>query len=140
MLLIYTIIIINQDNLEVEMSRVVHFEIPADDPERLIKFLESAFGWKVEKWDGPMEYWLIMTGDENEPGIDGGLGRRATPETGTEITLDVKDLDQTLESVEANGGSVVRPRQAVPGVGWMAYVKDTEGTIFGLMEADQSAA
>lgn len=58
------------------MSRVVHFEIPADDPERSIKFYETVFGWTIEKWDGPIEYWLIITGDEDKPGIDGGLAHR----------------------------------------------------------------
>jgi predicted enzyme related to lactoylglutathione lyase len=122
------------------MSRVVHFEIPADDPERSIKFFESVFGWKIEKWDGPIEYWLIMTGKESEPGIDGGLGRRESPETGVEVTIDVTDLDQVLAAVEKNGGTITRPRMAVPGVGWMAYITDTEGNIFGLMESDPSAA
>lgn len=122
------------------MSRVIHFEIPADDPERSIKFYESVFGWTIEKWDGPIEYWLIMTGDENEPGIDGALARREDPETGVENTIDVKDLDQTLLEVEANGGKIIRPRMAVPGVGWMAYFKDTEGNTFGLMESDETAA
>jgi predicted enzyme related to lactoylglutathione lyase len=122
------------------MSRVVHFEIPADDPERSIKFYETVFGWTFEKWDGPIEYWLIMTGNEEEPGIDGGLARREDPETGIENTIDVKNLDQTLADVKANGGTITRPRMAVPGVGWMAYIKDTEGNTFGLMESDENAA
>lgn len=122
------------------MSRVIHFEIPADDPERSIKFYETVFGWTIEKWDGPIEYWLIMTGDESEPGIDGGLARRENPETGVENMISVKDLDQTLSKVEAHGGTVIRPRMAVPGVGWMAYIKDTEGNTFGLMESDEKAA
>ncbi len=118
------------------MSRVVHFEIPADDPERSIKFFETVFGWNFEKWDGPIEYWLVMTGPEDQPGIDGGLARRTDPKTGVENTIDVKDLKQSLAKVEANGGQVIRPKMAVPGVGWMAYIKDTEGNIFGLMESD----
>ncbi|NQS91290.1 MAG: VOC family protein [Chloroflexi bacterium] len=122
------------------MSRVVHFEIPADDPERSISFYEKVFGWRFEKWDGPVEYWLIMTGPENEPGIDGGLARRNELDVGVENTIDVKNLDESLLSVEANGGKVIRPKMAVPGVGWMAYIKDTEGNIFGLMESDQEAA
>jgi predicted enzyme related to lactoylglutathione lyase len=122
------------------MSRVIHFEIPADDPERSIRFFEKTFGWTIEKWDGPMEYWLVMTGDEDQPGIDGGLGRRSDPEAGVEMTIDVEDLDQALLAVEANGGEVIRPRMAVPGVGWMAYIKDTEGNAFGLMESDDQAA
>jgi len=122
------------------MSRIVHFEIPADDPERAIKFYEKVFDWQIEKWDGPIEYWLIMTGEEDKPGIDGGLARREDPTTGVENTIDVKDLDASLANVKTNGGKVIRPRIAVPGVGWMAYIKDTEGNVFGLMESDLEAA
>ncbi len=122
------------------MSRIVHFEIPADDPERAIKFYEKVFDWQIEKWDGPIEYWLIMTGEEDKPGIDGGLARREDPTTGVENTIDVKDLDASLANVKANGGKVIRPRMAVPGVGWMAYIKDTEGNVFGLMESNLEAA
>ena len=58
------------------MPRVVHFDISVDDPERAIKFYTEVFGWKVQKWEGPMDYWLITTGDPGEPGIDGGLAKR----------------------------------------------------------------
>ena len=122
------------------MSRVVHFEIPADDPKRAIKFYEKVFDWQFEKWDGPVEYWLIMTGEEDKPGIDGGLARREDPTTNVENTIDVKDLDASLAIVKNHGGEVIRPKMAVPGVGWMAYIKDTEGNIFGLMQSDEKAA
>ena len=58
------------------MPRVIHFEIHAEQPERAVRFLESVFGWTFNKWPGPMDYWLIKTGDEGERGIDGGLLRR----------------------------------------------------------------
>ena len=122
------------------MSRVTHFEIPADNPERAIEFYEKVFGWKIEIWDGPIEYWLITTGPEDEPGIDGGLARREDPDTVVENTIDVKDLDQSIKEVEANGGTILRPKMAVPGVGWMAYFLDTEGNTFGMMETDPKAA
>jgi predicted enzyme related to lactoylglutathione lyase len=122
------------------MSRVVHFEIPADDPERAIQFYESVFGWRIEKWEGPIEYWLIMTGPEDQPGIDGGLALREDPATTLENFIDTKDLDASLKAVTAQGGVVTRPKMAVPGVGWLAYIKDTEGNIFGLMQSDQDAA
>ena len=122
------------------MSRVTHFEIPADDPERAIKFYETVFGWTIEKWDGPIEYWMVMTGPEDQPGIDGGLARREDPATGVENMIDVKNLDQSIVDVEANGGTIFRPRMAIPGVGWLAYIKDTEGNVFGLMESDPKAA
>jgi predicted enzyme related to lactoylglutathione lyase len=122
------------------MGRVVHFELPADDPERAIKFYEQAFGWSFQKWEGPMEYWLVSTGPEDEPGIDGGLARREDPDTGTENTIDVESVDDVIERVVTNGGKVLRPKGAVPGVGWLAYCEDTEGNRFGIMQSDPEAA
>ena len=58
------------------MPRVVHFEICADDPERAVNFYQSTFGWKIRKWDGPQEYWVIITGNDDEPGINGGMVHR----------------------------------------------------------------
>ncbi len=120
------------------MPRVIHFEFPADDPERAIAFYENVFGWKIEKWEGPMEYWLIMTGPEEEPGIDGGLTRRTEPGMGTENTVGVASIDEYLVKIEANGGKLLRPKSAVPGVGYLAYCQDTEGNSFGLMQEDTS--
>ena len=121
------------------MSRVVHFEVPADNPERAIKFYESVFGWRIEQWDGPIEYWLIMTGPEDQPGIDGGLAPREDSAIGIENFIDVKDLDASLKAVTDQGGEITRPRMTVPGVGWVAYIKDTEGNIFALMQRDSDA-
>jgi len=80
-----------------------------------------------------------MTGPEDQPGIDGGLARRTDSEIGVENTIDVSSLDESLSKVETNGGQVIRPKIAIPGVGWVAYIKDTEGIIFGLMESDFDA-
>ena len=121
------------------MGRVVHFEIPADDPARAVSFYEEVFGWTMTKWEGPSEYWLISTGPEGEPGIDGGLAKRATPETGTENTIDVDSVDDFVAKIEANGGKILRPKSAVPGVGWLAYCQDTEGNTFGIMQSDPTA-
>jgi predicted enzyme related to lactoylglutathione lyase len=121
------------------MSRVIHFELPADDPARAIKFYEEVFGWTFEKWEGPMEYWLITTGPEGEPGIDGGLAPRNDSATGTENTIGVDDVDSVVKKIEASGGKILRPKSAVPGVGWLAYCEDTEGNTFGLMQDDLEA-
>jgi len=123
----------------IEMPRVIHFEISAEKPERAIKFYEKVFGWKIAKWEGPVEYWLITTGRENEPGIDGGLGRRTEPEASTVNTIDVPSVDKYIKKVKANGGTIVSPKHAIPGIGYIAYFKDTEGNIFGMMESDESA-
>ncbi|MHA2141946.1 MAG: VOC family protein [Candidatus Thorarchaeota archaeon] len=121
------------------MTRVVHFEIVADDAERISKFYEKVFDWKVQKWEGPMEYWFLMTGDEKEPGIDGAFGMRQSPEDVTVNTIDVDDVDKYVKLVEENGGEIVRPKQVIPGVGYLAYIKDTEGNLWGMMHSDPEA-
>jgi uncharacterized protein len=121
------------------MPRPIHFEIPADNPERVIDFYSKALGWKFTKWDGPMEYWVISTGIAGEPGIDGGLMRRRHPDQPCVNTVAVENLERTLESVLSNGGVLAVPKMPVPGVGWLAYCKDTEGHIFGMMQNDPSA-
>ena len=119
------------------MPRVVHFEIPADDPGRAAKFYQDVFEWGVHKWQGPMEYWLVMTG-EGEPGIDGAIYPRLQP-GGVVNTIDVPSVDEYVDKVVRAGGRVIAPKVAVPGVGWMAYLEDTEGNQFGIMARDESA-
>ena len=121
------------------MPRVIHFEIPADDPQRAAKFYGDVFGWQFTKWDGPMPYWLVTTGNGGTPGIDGGMMQRAHPGAGTVNTIDVTSVDEYVAKIQARGGSVVAPKMAVPGVGWLAYCQDPEGNTFGIMQNDQSA-
>jgi predicted enzyme related to lactoylglutathione lyase len=122
------------------MNRVIHFELAADDPQRAIAFYEKVFGWKIERWGGPADYWLVTTGPEGEPGINGGLQRRGSPTQSVINTIGVDDLDAAVARVIAAGGAVMEGKMAVPGVGYLAYCLDTEGNPFGLMQADTSAA
>lgn len=121
------------------MSRVTHFEISVDDPERAIKFYTDAFGWEIKKWEGPMDYWLIMTGPKDQPGIDGGLMKREHPGASTTNTIDVPSVDEFISKITEAGGKIVAPKQSIPGVGYFAYCQDTEGNTFGIMEEDTSA-
>jgi predicted enzyme related to lactoylglutathione lyase len=123
------------------VARVVHFELGADDPERAARFWRDAFGWQAERWEGgSQEYWLLRSGEGE--GIDGGIFRRSDfpVPVSTACTLEVPDADAALAAVEAAGGSVVIPRLAIPGVGWVAYCRDTEGSVFGLLQRDEPAA
>ena len=122
------------------MPRPVHFEIPAENPERAIQFYSSVFGWKFTKWGGPMEYWLITTGEPAEPGINGGLLRRQDPSQPCVNTITVASVDESLKAIDQGGGVCVLPKMAVPGIGWMAYCKDPDGHIFGIMQPDPAAA
>jgi predicted enzyme related to lactoylglutathione lyase len=121
------------------MPRPIHFEIPADDPARAARFYSEVFGWKIQKWEGPMEYWMVMTGESPEPGIDGGLMKRQHPGQGVVNTVGVADVDQAQRAAEKNGGTTVVPKMAVPGVGWLVYCTDPEGNTFGMMQNDPNA-
>jgi uncharacterized protein len=126
------------------MPRVIHFEVHADNPDRAIKFYREVLGWEFSKWDGPMPYWLIKTGPDSQPGINGGLVPRRGPIDGQAVTayvctVDTPSVDEYVEKAKAQGGSVALPKMPIPGVGWLAYCKDTEGNIFGLMQSDPKA-
>ncbi|HEY4687400.1 MAG TPA: VOC family protein [Candidatus Subteraquimicrobiales bacterium] len=127
------------------MGRLVHFEIAADSPERAAEFYRKVFDWEIQKWEGPQPYWLITTGPEDKPGINGGIWQREQPLTGNEgliayrCTIDVASVDDAVKKVTENGGKVIVPKVAVPGVGWLAFCNDTESNIFGMMQSDESA-
>jgi len=121
------------------MARLVHFEMSVKEVHKTIAFYEDVFGWKFKKWDGPIDYWLIMTGDEDEPGIDGGLGFEEEGVPKVVNTIDVDNIDDIIKKIESKGGEIVRPKHAVPGVGWLAYFKDSEGVMSGIMQNDPNA-
>jgi predicted enzyme related to lactoylglutathione lyase len=121
------------------MNRIVHFDIYADDPSRAVRFYQSVFGWKAEKWGGPMEYWLVTTGPDSQPGINGGIGQRQDPSGHTTNSIDVTSLKEAEAKIVAAGGKVLEPRMPIAGIGWFALCLDTEGNRFGLMETDPQA-
>jgi predicted enzyme related to lactoylglutathione lyase len=122
------------------MPRPIHFEIPADNPDRAIAFYQSAFGWQFMKWEGPQPYWLITTGAKGTPGIDGGMMPRHAPGESTVNTLQVPSLEDAVASVTKHGGKITVPKMPIPGVGWLAYCIDTEGNAFGVLQPDPAAA
>ena len=83
------------------MPRIIHFEFQADDPERASKFFKKTFGWEFTKWSGPQEYWMIKTGEEGKPGINGGMMRRDDNPANVFNTLDVPSVDEYIKKHEA---------------------------------------
>ena len=116
------------------MNRVTHFEFITEDYEKTAAFYRNVFGWKVQKWDGPVEYWLVDTGDASTPGINGGLMKAGGAFSGTVNTVEVEDIDAILAKVKQNGGEIVFDKDLVPGVGHLAYFKDNAGIIVGVMQ------
>ena len=121
------------------MNRFVHFELATDDLEKTAAFYREVFGWDVQKWEGPPEYWLIMTGDDSTPGINGGLMPSGGEFKGTVNTIGVDDIDDAIAKVVAHGGEIVLEKQAIPRVGYQAYFRDNAGIIVGLHQADEKA-
>jgi len=130
------------------MSRVVHFEIQADDPERAVRFYASVFGWEIKKLAGvEFDYWFIATAPGSE--VTGGLQRRPakTPPTqhGTNAyvcTVQVDDFDATADKILGAGGQVALPKFAIalPEPAWWGYFIDLEGNTFGVRQLDPNAS
>jgi len=126
-------------------NSIVHFEIPADDVERAKKFYQEALGWKIsDPWN--MMYWLVETKEKGAEGINGGLMKRMGPPPADMqavnayvCTVGIPDLDARVAKALGLGGTMALPKMAVPGIGWLAYVKDTEGNIFGMIQNDPTA-
>ena len=116
--------------------KICHFEIPADDMEKLKEFYEKSFGWKIEPRGGMEGYYIINTGDEN---LGGGMMKRQTPEHQPTNYIEVEDIDSYIKKVEENGAKVVVPKTPIPGMGWFANVIDPQGNLFGMYQDDQEA-
>jgi len=92
------------------MNRPVHFEILADHPEKVSDFYRSVFDWKIEAWKGSEAYWLVATGPEGKPGIDGGIMKREFPQAVIN-TIEVESLDETLKKIEKGSRTERNPRR-----------------------------
>ena len=120
------------------MPKVIHFEIPAEDPKRAVAFYKKAFGWKFDNYAG-MNYWLATTGEEKEQGINGAIAEKDESHPATINTISVPSFEDAVKKIKAAGGEIMGPKMAVPSVGYMAYCKDTEGNIFGIMQMNSKA-
>ncbi|WP_066298590.1 VOC family protein [Bacillus sp. FJAT-29937] len=130
------------------MGRVVHFEIHVNNMEQAKAFYGEVFGWTFQDWSeyAGMPYFGVVTGNEDELGINGALMQRqgAAPEVGQALnayacTIGVKNYDESEAKILNNGGKVAMPKYALPGMAWQGYYLDTEGNIFGLHQPDVNA-
>jgi uncharacterized protein len=120
---------------------VVHFEIPANDVEKLKRFYEEAFGWKITQASGPIDYWLIQTvpvdpkGMLLRPGVNGGMYKKQQLENKPLNYFAVESISDFLEKIVKLGGKVTQPKEEVPEIGWIAAAEDPEGNQFALIES-----
>ncbi len=119
-------------------ASICWFDIPADDPQRAKKFYRSLFGWKIEKFPGAEDYWHIDTGGpDGTP--DGGLITRKHPEHSITNYMAVSSVDKSAAKVEKLGGTICKPKTAVPQMGYFVICRDTEDNEFALWEPNDRA-
>jgi predicted enzyme related to lactoylglutathione lyase len=116
------------------MSKIVHFEIPADDTTRARNFYGELFGVEWQTYEGPVEYHMF--GNDDQTG--GGLMPRQSGQEGLVVYFNTEDIDSAREKVQQLGGTI-EEKQPVPGMGWFAHAKDTEGNRFSLWQSDENA-
>ena len=125
------------------MGRVVHFEIPVEDVDRAERFFSKTFGWKLDRQKGPWgEYLTVITGEPSHDGINGAfyLKKTVPPENARVINvLDIEDIDAHIDKIKEAGGKIVFGKVIVKGVGYLAYFRDPNGNILGMMERDDTA-
>jgi uncharacterized protein len=116
---------------------VIYFEIGADDVQRAKAFYEKTFGWKIT-YVPAMDYFLVETKHEEEPGINGGLRKRTEPGRGITTYIHIDSVNETLDHIRENGGTVILDRHLIAGFGAFALFRDPEGNVLGLHEMETS--
>src|SRR5690348_10383313 len=114
------------------MSRVIHFEIPAAEPDRAAAFYGKVFGWKFDKWAGRTDYWMVTTGQDGAPGTNGGMMRKPVGLYSTTNASGFESLDRAVEASLIAGRDTSMPTSPILTVGYFAYCEEPEGNLFGV--------
>jgi uncharacterized protein len=121
------------------VKTVVHFEIPADDVDRLSKFYKDVFGWKFDKTAMPdFEYWVIATGPQGRS-VGGGMYKKTSPQDGPRNFIQVEKIDFVIAAFKKAGGKEMMGKQEVPNIGFTFIGTDPEGNAIGLHEPPRRA-
>jgi uncharacterized protein len=120
-------------------NSVTHFEVYGDQPAALADFYRDTLGWEIEQMPG-VNYWRVQPNSPQAQALNGGLTHRAIPDlNGWMLFVQVASLDDTVARIQNLGGSVVRPKTAVPKTAWVTIVADPAKNIFGVWQADPTA-
>ena len=123
-------------------ANLASFAVHVDDTDRAAAFYEAVFGWRFEPW-GPPGFYLVHTGTDEAPGVQGLMHKRHVPRSGPglnglDCTFSVDDVDAVAAAVEANGGRITMAKSVIPTVGALIRFEDTEGNEIGAMRYEQS--
>jgi predicted enzyme related to lactoylglutathione lyase len=135
----------NKILLEVlKMNPVVHFEIPAEDRNRVADFYTKAFGWKTQQLGEDMGNYVLATttdSDENgmpkKPGaINGGFFQKTDDEPAQypSVVIAIDNIKEHMTNVEKSGGKVLGEPMNIPGIGLYVSFFDTEGNRLSMIQ------
>lgn len=132
---------------------IVHFEIPANNPEKLSAFYKDLFGWNFEKtqFKDPTtgkssDYWMIETragtaGNMEKamstPGVNGGLMKKMMPSQQVTNYVLVESVDDFSKKAEKLGAKIIIPKTPIAEMGAFAVALDPDGNTFGLFETSR---
>ena len=119
--------------------KIIHFEIPAKNPEKAMKFYSDALGWNFDKWPVQFLYWFTKSGPKSAPGIEGAIAKKESDNDIVVNTIGVENIDEVIKKIKKHGGKITNEKHAIPGEGWIAYFEDLDGNTFGIMENDPNA-
>jgi predicted enzyme related to lactoylglutathione lyase len=109
---------------------IVHIELSTSNHRESADFYSKIFGWDTQH-DEEMNYTMWGTGE-------GQLGGGFNPVSddlpaGTVIVyIGTDDIEASLATIGANGGSTIVPKTEIPGMGWFALFQDPSGNTVGL--------
>ncbi|HQT44471.1 MAG TPA: VOC family protein [Candidatus Micrarchaeota archaeon] len=123
------------------MDSVMHFEIPAANVNRARKFYKGVFGWGMVSYP-KMDYTILRTTPVDKKtrmpkergAINGGMMKRSREVKSPVITVVVSSIDASAKKIAGKGGKIIVPKTPIPGMGFSAYFKDTEGNVMGLFQ------
>jgi predicted enzyme related to lactoylglutathione lyase len=126
-----------------KMNPVVHFEMPYENSDRLMKFYSQVFGWQMQKLGEDMgEYVLAATTELDEhrmvrrPGvINGGFyPKQSDSPVCPSVAIAVESLKEAMKKIVDAGGKILGHPVEIPGIGQYVSFTDTEGNRVSLLQ------
>lgn len=132
------------------MNPVVHFEMPAENQERMAEFYTRAFGWQIHKLGPEMGNYMTVATAESDPAdpshrpltpgtINGGFYQKTKPDQVPSVVIAVPDIQAAMKAVVEAGGKITGGMKLgepddIPGVGFFIAFEDTEGNRVALLQ------
>ncbi len=127
-----------------KMNPVVHFEMPAEDRNRMVKFYSAVFGWQTQQLGPEMgEYIVVTTTESDETGrpkmggaINGGFYQKTEDPISNHpsVVIAVDDINDAVKKIKSAGGKILNDPMDIPGIGSYASFIDTEGNRLSILQ------